>query len=91
MSFGFVSAAVATLKGNRALKRSQKNKFKANNRNGIYSEEKGEKLEFKEVSEEELILIKQKIHQKLKENQQRQFKILLVSIVIDILVLFWIF
>ncbi len=91
MSFGSVSAATATLKENRNLKRSQREKFKSKNRQGIYSEEKGEPLKFKEVSAEELEIIKKKNHLKLKANRKKQMILLFVSAVISILVVIWIF
>ena len=91
MSFGSVSAATATLKENRNLKKSQRDKFKSKNRVGIYAKEKGESLKFKEISDEELEVIKNKIHLKLKENQKRQLKLLVISTIIGLLVLVWIF
>ncbi len=57
----------------------------------IYSEEKGESLKFKEVSEEELEIIKKKIHFTLKKNRKKRLVMLFISAIISILVVIWIF
>lgn len=91
MSFGgSVSAMIKSLKDNRSLL-ERNGKFKSNNRNGIYSNEKEDKLEFKEVSEEELFLIKKRIHENLRRQKRKQVNILLFSILTTILILTFIF
>lgn len=93
MSFGgSVAGMISALKGNKSLLgKAKKRGFKSNNRNGIYSDQKGESLEFKEVSEKELKIIKEKIHLQLKENRLRQLKTLLVSFVVGTIILLWVF
>lgn len=87
MSFGgSVSAMIKSLKDNRSLL-ERNGKFKSNNRNGIYSDKKEDKLEFKEVSEEELFLIKKRIHENLRKQKRKQVNILLFSILTTIIIL----
>lgn len=90
MSFGGVSAMIRTLKENKSLT-NRKGKFKANNRKGIYSTEKEDKLEFKEVSEEELFLIKKQIHENLRKQKRKQVGILIFSILTTMIILMIVF
>ena len=84
MSFGgSVAGMLTALKDNKSLLgKAKKNGFKANNRIGIYSGKKGKKLEFKEVSEEELEIIKLKIRKKILKDKRINNLILTFSIVI---------
>lgn len=82
-----ISGMNISKKYNESIRTSKRKKFKSNNGNGIYSNEKEDKLEFKEVSEEELFLIKKRIHENLRKQKRKQISILLFSILTTILIL----
>jgi len=68
---GHMFAMIARNKANKALRNSQKNKFKTNQ--GLYKTGLDEELEFKIVSEEELALIKQQNVDKIKNKNSNSF------------------
>jgi len=68
---GHMFAMIARMKANKALRQSQKNKFKAYQ--ALYKTGLDEELEFKTVSEEELVLIKQQNLKKIKKEELKQF------------------
>lgn len=71
MSGGYMFSMNAINKANKALRNSQKNKFKTNQ--GLYKTGLDEELEFKIVSEEELALIKQQNVDKIKNKNSNSF------------------
>jgi hypothetical protein len=60
------------------LNSRKKHNFKSHFSKGIFSKEKKDELNFTKVSEEELILIKEKIRKKA---QKRQRKLLILTII----------
>lgn len=90
MSFGgHVIDMINRMKANRAQRPSNRSKFKENNRSGIYNE-KTERLQFKTVSEKELIEIKKQIRLRAKAEKRKEliiYGIVIVSFVIITFVL----
>lgn len=82
-----ISGMNTSKKNNESLRTSKRKKFKSNNREGIYSKEKEDTLEFNEVSEEELYLIKKQIHENLKKQKRKQLGMLFLSVVIFIILI----
>ena len=70
MSGGSLSAMASSIKANNALRKSRREKYKANQGNIITN---NEKLEFKEVSEEELEKINTKNLKRIVKEEQKQF------------------
>lgn len=86
MSGGGLSAMLSSLKANNALRKSRRKKHKANQGNVIGNDEK---LEFKEVSEEELKKINAKNLKRIAEEEQKIFlKFVAIVVVIGIAIYF---
>lgn len=86
MSGGSLSAMASSIKANNALRKSRREKYKVNQGNIIAN---NEKLEFKEVSEEELKKINAKNLKKIAEEEQNQFlKFVMIVVVIGIVIFF---
>ncbi|WP_243472155.1 hypothetical protein [Winogradskyella sp. MH6] len=85
---GHVLDMINRMKQNRAQRPSNREKFKQNNREGLYSSEVKEKPKFKTVPEEELVRIKEQIQINAKKQRKREIKIFsIVSVLIIIAVL----
>lgn len=80
------------LKQNRALRTSNKAKFRENNRNTIYSKNntKSKKLSFKTISQEKLNVIKQQICIRAKKQNRSERIIGFICILIVFLILQWV-
>ena len=71
---GHVMDSMNRGKQNRAMRTSNRPKFKENNRNGIYSSvKKSQQLNFKTVSEKELTEIKKRIRERAKAEQKKEW------------------
>ena len=96
MSFGgHVADMVNRMKQNRAQRPSNRWKFKENNRDLIYSnlDNNQNRLNFKSVSEKELIKIKRRIRESAKMDRKKMrifYKtFILIGLITIITVLFW--
>ncbi|PHR72935.1 MAG: hypothetical protein COA67_04315 [Lutibacter sp.] len=86
MGFGSMSGANSSLKYNRSIKRKHRKGFK--DMDADLTRSKKDPLKFKEVSEEELEIIKQNIRKKGKKSR---IQILTITIVLSSIVLFGIY
>ena len=78
---GHMFAMIARLKANKALRQSQKNKYKKYQ--SLYKLGSDEKLEFKKVSDEELVILRQKYRAKIRKEEQKQlFKFIGIALLI---------
>lgn len=68
---GHVFDMINRMKQNRAQRTSQRAKFKEGNREGIYSEIKPERPNFRSVPETELLAVKKQIRKRAKAAQKR--------------------
>lgn len=82
---GHVLDMINRMKQNRAQRPSNRDKFKQNNREGIYSSEVKEKPKFKTVPEEELLRIKEQIQINAKKQRKREIKIFSIVFVLIII------
>ncbi|WP_369995034.1 hypothetical protein [Winogradskyella sp.] len=85
---GHVLDMINRMKQNRAQRPSNRDKFKQNNREGIYSYEVKEKPKFKTVSKEELLKIKEQIKANAKKQRKKEIKIFSVVLILIIVVVF---
>ena len=83
MGFGSMSGANSSLKYNRSIKRKHRKGFK--DMDADLTRSKKEALQFKEVSDEELEIIKLDIR---KKGKIYRTKILVITLVLTVLVLF---
>ncbi len=83
---GHISDMNNRMKQNRSMKTSNKPKFKSNNRNLNFSKGESEKLVFKKVSEDKLILIKNEIRRKAKSERKKE-SIIFTSILIILIII----
>jgi len=86
MSIGHVQDMNNRLEQNRALRPSLRPKFKENNREGIFSKSNSQ-IEFKSISEEQLIEIKLKINQEIKAEDKKARLIFGFSIIVGLAIL----
>jgi len=78
---GHMFAMIARLKANKALRQSQKNKYKKYQ--SLYKLGFDEKLEFKKVSEEELEFLRQKYQAKIRKEEQKQlYKLIGIALLV---------
>lgn len=85
---GHVLDMINRMKQNRAQRPSNRDKFKQNNREGIYSSEVKEKPKFKTVPEKELLKIKEQIQTNAKKQRKREIRILSVVFFLIIVLVF---
>lgn len=83
-----MSSANSSLKNNRDLRRSKKDGFKANNKDVSNGSGKKTMLNFKEVSEEELEIIKLNIRKKAKRDR---IQLISITAIISVIILFGIY
>jgi len=68
---GSIAGMIASLKANKALRQARRNRFKSNlNTNNVFEDVK---LEFKEVSKEELEKIRKKNIEKIEKQELQRF------------------
>ena len=94
MSFGagHVQDMNNRLKQNRANKPSKRAKFKENNREGIYSKkQESDRIKFHQVPKEKLVKIIESIRIKSRSENQKQIKILVISLIITIIIMIAVF
>jgi hypothetical protein len=75
------------MKQNRSVKKSNKPKFKSNNRDLNFSRGESQKLTFKKVSEDELNRIKNEIRQKAKSEQKKERIIFALTTLLLVIIL----
>ncbi|MDG4715495.1 hypothetical protein [Winogradskyella marincola] len=85
---GHVLDMINRMKQNRAQRPSNRDKFKQNNREGIYSSEVKKKPKFKTVSEEELLKIKEQIKANVQKQRKKEIKIFSIVFILIILIVF---
>jgi predicted nucleic acid-binding Zn ribbon protein len=73
------------MRQNRAMRSSQKDRFKSNNKNLSYSKGKSHKLNFVEVSDEKLEEIKRDIRVKAKQERRKEIILFLIVCLVIIL------
>jgi len=94
MSFGagHIQDMINRLKQNRALKPSNRSKFKENNREEIYSKDKKPEVYlYKEIPENELNEIKKKIQERAKAERKNEKILYVISIVCFLIILVAVF
>ena len=85
---GHVLDMINRMKQNRALRPSNRSKFKENNRDEIYSSDKEKnRLKYKTVSEKELNEIKKRIRERAKSDQKKELIIYGILFIFTILAL----
>ncbi len=89
MSGGSISAMVQSIKGNNALRKSKREKYKAYKKNGTIDNDK--KLEFKQVSEEELKIINAKNLKRIEKEEQRRLLTFAGIVILIIVVAYFLF
>ncbi|MEO9510814.1 MAG: hypothetical protein ABJN84_00475 [Flavobacteriaceae bacterium] len=76
------------IKQNREQRPSKRAKFKENNRNGIYStEQKADKLNFKNISIKDLNKLKHQIHERAKKDQKKELALYGIFFVFGLIIL----
>ena len=76
------------MRQNRAMKASNKPKFKSGNRDLNFDTKNSKKLFFKKVSKRELNKIKSQIQQDLKKDRTKQLFVFILSVLISISLIF---
>ena len=84
MGSGHIFDIINRMKANRALRPSNRNKFKSNNREGIYTKNTVSDVtyNFPEISEAEMEKIKTRIREKARKEIRKQRILMLVIIVV---------
>lgn len=84
-SAGHVLDMIIRMRQNRAIRTSNKQKFRSNNREAAHRDKGAEALHYKEVSKEKLKNIKAKI--RLKASFERRKEIIVVSIFLMLVII----
>lgn len=86
---GSMSAMIQSIKGNNALRKSRREKYKSYKKNGTTVN--NEKLEFKQVSENELKIINAKNLKRIEKEEQRRLLTFAGIIILIIVVVYFLF
>ena len=87
-SAGHVLDMINRMKQNRAIRTSNKQKFRSNNREATHSDKGAGALHYKEVTTEELEKVKSKIRLKARFERKKEIFVITFFIVIVIILIF---
>ncbi len=73
------------MKQNRSMKTSKRQKFKSNNRDAIFNNNRKEEGMFREIPERDLEKLKNEIRQKTKQQQRKELLLILTTMFIVLL------